>query len=153
MTAIKWVLIWPQQGNACWRVAWSWGAHDRMNTGSCYNCRYHTGAIGTRKLGTGIRKSTAFRTPAHALYKACLWVCVCVRMYLCMYVRMYVCMYVCMYVFVYVCMYACMDTRLTIVGTLTQRLGLVLLFRQHYGDQTRDINYVVVTWKTLLNKG
>ena len=40
-----------------------------------------------------------------------------------------------------------------IVGILKQRLGLVLLFWKRHRDLNQNINYIVGTWKTPLNKG
>ena len=58
-----------------------------------------------------------------------------------------------MCVCVCVCVCVSMDKCLIDRGTLKQRLGSVLLFRQHYGDLKQNINYIVETWKTLLHKG
>ena len=59
------------------------------------------------------------------------------------YIRVCVCVFL-VFVCLFLCVCDCMDTHLT-VGTSKQRLGLILLFCQHYGDQKQIINYFVGT--------
>ena len=42
-------------------------------------------------------------------------------------------------------MYVCMDTRLIDCGDLKTRVRICFIVLQHYGDQDRNINYVVGT--------